>query len=1651
MSLLIKKISLLLLLLPAFCRLQAQVVPVITAFDSASGTAGQGYYYNYGNDWYDPAQNYYKFLVAEEGVYRVSLSDLQTAGINTSGLVPANLHLIRRGIEQKIYVKDSAGTLQFLEFFGHRNDGREDSLMYRDSYSHLFVPDQVTNVNRSLFTDTAAYFIFWDNLPGQRMAESGDTNFSAYTAEPLFRYEHYQDAVGLPYIQGGANDEEPFSFLNSDYVPGEGFPGNGFDPGGIGFYFLTPHPANSGRPHEVKARLFSYSSAPIHERRILINSNEIYRDTVIANVIKTASAQDNTMLFAGITLGFDEVQGPTNDVKESRVAWFTFRYDRQFILDGSNEVKMVDWSNPANAYFHFTSTGAATDGVIYDLTTQTRITGQVSPGDAHFIVPGSATSSRTLFFSSGTSIRTPVIVPYTRLSNYSNRNQSAEFIIITHRKFQASAQAYEDYRENNAPTQRTTRVVYTDEIYDEFGYGDVTPQAIQRFCKYLLHEWQGKPGYFMLWGRTRGNHRFHEDDFVPTWGMPAGDVQFVSNWYPNVLYHTPEAAIGRINIATNQQGFDYLDKVVEYETMPAEPWMKNAMLMAGGGLSSSQIGYAMVGDSNPTSWANVMRRPEFSGNVYWLRQQGSNIVTNSNLPTAEIINNGVSLLNFFGHSTQSIFELDLRDPSAYSNTGKCPLLIAMGCNSGDFTTAYSSLGELYVLEPQKGAIGVLANASLGTVHYLKAYGDVFYDVQFQTHYGQSIGDVVKETTRRYLLNVPNGEAGRINHGRQMNLQADPAIVIRFPQLPDVFISNSDLFLTPGNFSAQDNQFTLNIVAHNTGSMPQDSFRISVRHITPSGSVIQYPSQLFPPFAFVDTFSLSFTNTLGAAMAGQNEFEVTLDSGNVISEYREDNNIATLRTIVPGVSPAILFPPEYAIIPTSTVELAASAVIMSTQPSVEYVYEIDTTHFFTSPAKIISGTISGTPVYSSWQVPGTLIDSQVYYWRVRIATVWPVVWTTSSFRYVNAITGWSQSAPPQFFKDLTNQMSMDQLNQVWKFLSQRQDLHCYIEPTGEGQYFLGTYTGIGLAPAGTKFTPISQRTLIPSIQNTISGDWTLMISPDGEPDVITKIQDLPVGDWMLMVSQYDPLSQNWSPALLQALEQIGVTAANRNALAMGTQFIILGRKGFPNGAIVITDPNLQLSTGVPIHDLQYQLTAPWRAGTIQSTLIGPALSWQNFSFDWHAIEGVLGDSLLVDVYGVRQDMTDTLLFSGLSSGSYSLASVDATAYPRMRLIANATDAPFATAPQLDEWTVLFEAAPDAAVDPTVNYSFNRDTVAEGEVVTMSMAARNLTPLAMDSLLVSFTVERSDRTQLVLDSVWLAPLVPNGLLNFSYAFNTAQKQLVGDLTFIVEINPGFEQPEMYAFNNIYYKRFRVEADKVNPLLDVTFNGKHILEGDLISPLPEIRIEVNDENAWLPVLINDTTFEVFFGMGRSPSQLTQIHVEGNPLVERVNVRMSENRSAIIFRPGRLADGEYTLKVMGRDYSGNEAGTRFYEAHFNVVNESTMSQVLNYPNPFSSLTRFVYTLTGSELPEKFEIRIFTITGKLVKVIDLGASGDIHLGYNISSYAWDGTDDYGDALANGVYIYQVVTRFPNETPALRDENISQYFKNGFGKLYLMR
>ena len=120
----------------------------------------------YGQEWIQFGQPYFKMPVAAEGLYRLTYADLQKAGVALS-TDPRTFQVFHRGVEQAIRVEGEADgsfdTSDYIEFFGRANDGAPDSTLYE---STSYQPHRYYN----LFTDTTAYFLTYGGATGKRMS-----------------------------------------------------------------------------------------------------------------------------------------------------------------------------------------------------------------------------------------------------------------------------------------------------------------------------------------------------------------------------------------------------------------------------------------------------------------------------------------------------------------------------------------------------------------------------------------------------------------------------------------------------------------------------------------------------------------------------------------------------------------------------------------------------------------------------------------------------------------------------------------------------------------------------------------------------------------------------------------------------------------------------------------------------------------------------------------------------------------------------------------------------------------------------------------------------------------------------------------------------------------------------------------------------------------------------------------------------------------------------------------------------------------------------------------------------------------------------------------------------------------------------------------
>ena len=475
-----------------------------------------------------------------------------------------------------------------------------------------------------------------------------------------------------------------------------------------------------------------------------------------------------------------------------------------------------------------------------------------------------------------------------------------------------------------------------------------------------------------------------------------------------------------------------------------------------------------------------------------------------------------------------------------------------------------------------------------------------------------------------------------------------------------------------------------------------------------------------------------------------------------------------------------------------------------------------------------------------------------------------------------------------------------------------------------------------------------------------------------------------------------------------------------------------------------------------------LETNFNSGYIASEIIGPAqrsdTAWKSLHWRYKSLstDSVPSDSIVLQLIGIDSSGIKTVLanFTPDSLDILNLSyytNLPGKFFPYLQLVAQMADNKYHTPPQLKRWQVIFDQAPEAALYPSGGYSVVKTSVGEGENFQLRMPIKNISDFPFkDSLVVTYYVQDANRNNHPLPyKLKHKPFLPDSVIYDTITVNTMG--FVGANVFGIDVNPPGKpkyQLEQFHFNNIAQLGFTVDKDKTNPILDVTFDGTHILNGDIVSAKPDILISLKDENKFLA--LNDTgNFAVYV---TPPNTTTQQRLYfNNPSLQFTPAVLPNNSCKINYKPVLTQDGMYSLNIKATDRSGNVSGQFNYKIQFEVINKPMVTEVLNYPNPFSTSTKFVFTITGTDIPETFKIQIMTITGKVVREITREELGYLHIGRNITDYAWDGTDQYGGKLANGVYFYHIVTRLHGNQIEHMNTDADEYFKKGIGKMVIMR
>ncbi|MEO8209230.1 MAG: C25 family cysteine peptidase [bacterium] len=1582
-------------------------------------------------NWITPNKTYLKMFVADDGIYRIDKSDFTNAGINTTGLNPKTVKVYNKGIQIPVYFEGESDDVfdinDYLDFYGTRNYGG-----LTKTYSEDNVVKYTTNEYFNLYSDTNVYWIDWGGANGLRMQISNYSSSILYSSKYFYDVVHrekdkyYFLGESLP-VQGG----DYRNFTNENFL-GEGWYWSLLNNFGnvnnlsVSDTFSIPLLYNISQnatirifayPYNVNLSIFNEHSLQIKVNGILVSTitiNDYKRiDTTItfsSSLLFSSGMNTATATYAPAA-GFETVGAMNFDLFEIQYPkFFKFRNNQSFII--------LSGTDSTSRSFNLSGYVPANPVQIYDVINGIKINAYTSNLDT-LKFTGKSNSKFEVVNKNIT--KKPFRIIQKQVPNYVSNSNGVDYLLIYNSIFSSQASQLKSYRENSDNFRVTS--VDIQNIYDIFNYGLEGPAGLKNFTKYVYDNWQlPKVKYICLMGRgsldpkKNSSTTVYSNNLIPVIGNPTSDNYF-TNFTGSLTYYN-QISIGRMSAYTPAEAQYMINNIITYETQIPQDWWKSFTFIAGGADSVEQSGFIPFNDTliNP-----YVIPPPVSGNPVKIYRNDFNggFTYNFSDSIKNQINRGTMTVNFIGHAGSQDWEIGMSDPNILSNSnGRFPLIFSMTCYTGKIGDPNSRIfGERFMTMNNKGAIGYVGTSGWGFVYA----GSLLNNNMMKSIAKDSVrrlGDILSYATK----NMSHDSLSfTIRHTINCyTLQGDPAVKLRLPKVPEYSISNNDYKLSNNNPIAGE-PVTLTVYPKNFG-LYSDSCKIRFQ-LNKDFTNYLTKDTVLRNFKYSDSikynFMLNTNDTYNAA--------VILDYTNSNpTEYRLDN-VLNFSISTKNIAYLPLKPVNNSVVRSDSVVLTGLNPFLDiSKNNIKLLLELDTTKNFNSILKqsFVNSAITGTSTKFKTALP-RLDTNILYYWR-----------TNSIIN--NDSSGWSSYQIFRYLPALpalkSENAAIDSLSTIYKNKSaQFSDIDFNNTNFSSDGIRLNEFTGnIYVRSYGSNGAEASYFNVLNRSVHIDAGENTGLN--------LLKVRKLDGA--ILQLKNFKMTFANSSDSILNYLNTfdsthilLGLNASfqgntyllNANTINKFAQFGSTQVQNFRIGFFdtwsfigYLNAPPSEVSE--TIHRFQPQLwvesissvnrTFKRTNGTV-SFMIGPAQSWKDFSWQNTLLPS---NNIKFDVYGIDRTGLQHLLLSNLNTNTnVNLSFINAYQYPNLNLLAklNIDTVVGLQSPVLNSFKLNY--TPPAEIVPSLSSYEQSDTSSTvGMPIKIKFDYHNSGNVNLPGVIVNFyKTSLSSQNLFERDTIFSQLKVDS--------VNTYYKKLVipyirytgGKARIIAEVLPLGPNNEFYTFNNAF--DFYLTINTYTNISDVAIyaDGQLIRSGDFVRKTPEIKIEFKNlfkdkglfsdtskailqlNNSYVPYYLNGSINTLF-------------KISGNENADQKN----NNDKMLYFYPS-LNEGENLLKIMSKNEFDNIDTSEYTVI---VSNELFIKEFYNYPNPMKDETSFIVNISGAEIPLNSKIKIYTVSGRLIKEINYAAT----IGYN--QIAWDGRDNDGDAIANGTYLYKFVT-----------------------------
>ncbi len=638
-----------------------------------------------------------KIAVKQEGYYRVTQGELLRAGLDPK-TDPRRLQLFVDGVEQPMRVTGE-------------QDGRFDG---SDSVEFYGVGLDAAS------TDTRVYWLVAGTSLGKRIPISQGKGDPIAAGSFPFTVERKDRTIYFSALKNG-DAENFFGAVVASQPVDQSLSIEHLD-----------QTAQAGASLEVSLQGVTKLT---HSVRVQLNGADVTRLTFAGQSRGTRLVSiAQSLLREGANTVRLIAEGGPSDV--SLVDAIRIRYSHSYIADRDTLALTVEPRRQVTVSGFTRKDIRLMD--VTDISAPQEIAATVTEGKSGNTVTGAASGSGSralLAFVDSQALHPWAITP-NQPSSLRQPGNGADMLIVTKRDYLSTVESLRTLRQSQG---LSVAVVDIEDIYDEFSFGNNSPQAVKDFAAYALTNWKKKPQYLLLAGDASYDPKNYlgvgSFDLVPTRLVDTGYMETASDdWFADFNNDgVPELAVGRLPFRNATEASTMIAKIVGYErSIPSEDVLLVAD--ANDGFDFEDASMQLIG-SLPASLktTQINRGTDTAG---------------AKARLLEAINRGQKIVNYVGHGSVNQWRSSLlvnEDAERMTNTDHLSVFVMMTCLNGYFDDpALDSLAESLLKAERGGAVAVWSSSGMTSPAGQARMNQELYKSLFGAEGIARLGDAIRE-------------------------------------------------------------------------------------------------------------------------------------------------------------------------------------------------------------------------------------------------------------------------------------------------------------------------------------------------------------------------------------------------------------------------------------------------------------------------------------------------------------------------------------------------------------------------------------------------------------------------------------------------------------------------------------------------------------------------------------------------------------------------------------------------------------------------------------------------------------------------------------------------------------------------------------------